>query len=228
MGKGADTAKGAAGGAAAGAVLGPYGALVGAGAGAAYGYITSGSGASEDEKKRNNLNDVGRNVGYFADDAHVQYQQHNQRLDGALNDLQARANGQNSISALQLHQSLQQNLAVQRAQQAGASPGNAAMAARSAANNSARLGYGLAGQQSLAGLAERAQAQDQYGSLLSNSRGQDVQAALGGYNAQTAAYSGGLNGQQTPTAIQQYAPIVAAGAASIRDWNSQQDKEKGK
>jgi len=226
MGKGSDTLKGAGAGAAAGAVLGPWGAAAGGVVGGAIGYF--GSSSDEDASKRSRLNGVGNNVGIFADDAHVQYQQHNARLDGALNDLQARANGQNSISALQLHQSLQQNLAAQRSLQAGAGRGNAGMAARQASMNSARMGYGLAGQQALAGLAERAQAQDAYGSLLSNSRGQDITGALGGYNAQTSAYAGGLNGQSTPNAMAQWAPVVAAGAAGIRDWNSQQDKEKGK
>lgn len=154
--------------------------------------------SKEDKAKQGSLNTVGGNVGVLADDAHVNYQNLSGRLNGSLDELQARANGQNSVSALQLHQALQQNLANQRAMAAGASPNNAAMAARTASNNMGRMGVGLAGQQAVAGLQERNQAQDAYAQMLGQARGQDANTAVGAYNAQTGAYSGGLNGQANP------------------------------
>lgn len=141
------------------------------------------------------MNQVGGNVGQLADNAHVNYQQLSDRLYGSLNDLQAQAQGKNSISALQLQQAQRANLAQQRSMAAGAAPGNAAMAARQAANNMARLGYGLSGQQAIAGLAERNQAQQAYANMLGQARGQDLQGALGAYGTQVQAYGGGANAQ---------------------------------
>lgn len=109
---------------------------------------------------------------------------------GALSDLYNTAHGENSVSAEQLRQALQQNINAQRSMAAGADPRNAAAAARTAAIQSARLGAGLAGQQAAAGLQERQQAQQAYGSLLQGLRGQDVTAALGGQQNATAAYGG--------------------------------------
>lgn len=142
------------------------------------------------------LNDVGGNAATLADDAHVNYQGLTGRLGGALDNLQGQMNGENSVSALQLHQALQQNLANQQAQAAGAAPGNQAMAARTAMNNMGKLGYGLSGQQAMAGLQERNQAGQLYASLLGSSRGQDAQTALGGYGTAAGAYGGGLSAQQ--------------------------------
>lgn len=180
-----------------------------------------------DVDKRNRLTTVGGNVGVLADDAHLSYQGLNGRLNGALDDLQARANGQNSVSALQLHQALQQNLASQRANAASASPGNAAMAARTAANNMGRLGYGLAGQQAVAGLQERNQAQDAYSGLLGMSRGQDLQGAIGAYNTQVSAYGG--NQQQEPgkTKMDKLAPAIMGAAMAMSDRRAKSHIEPG-
>jgi hypothetical protein len=103
-------------------------------------------------------------------------------------DLRALASGQNSISAEQLRQGLQQNVAGQQAMAASARPGNAAMAARTGAMQAARMGSGLAGQQAIAGIQERQAAQQALGGLLINERGQDINAALGSRNASLAGY----------------------------------------
>ena len=116
---------------------------------------------------------------------------------GAINanaaQLQALASGQNSISAEQLRQSLQQNQASQMSMAAGASPQNAGMAARTAMIQNARMGGGLAGQQATAGLQERQQAQQALSQLLLGQRGQDVSAATGGYGAANQGYGAALN-----------------------------------
>lgn len=89
--------------------------------------------------------------------------------------------GEDSVSAEQLRQGLQQNLAAQRSFAAGAAPRNAGMAARTAAMNMGRMGSGLAGQQALAGIAERNAAANALGGMQTAFRGQDVNAALQGY-----------------------------------------------
>jgi hypothetical protein len=76
------------------------------------------------------------------------------------------------------------------------------MAARQAAMNTARLGYGLSGQQALAGIQERNAAAGQYGQLGQalgqlqlGARGQNANVALNGYGNQIQAGSAMLNGQ---------------------------------
>lgn len=111
--------------------------------------------------------------------------------------LQDLATGKNSVSALQLQQGLQSNLAAQRSMAAGAAPQNSAAAARNAANNAARLGYGYSGQQALAGLQERNQAQQQLSGLDLSRRGQDLQGFGAGYGAANQAYANSMSGYGT-------------------------------
>lgn len=94
----------------------------------------------------------------------------------ALKDLQE---GKNSVSAEQLRQGLQQNLASQQAFAASARPGNSAMAARTGAIQANRAAGGLAGQQAIAGLAERNQATQNLSGFIDSQRQQELQAALG-------------------------------------------------
>lgn len=107
------------------------------------------------------------------------------------------AGGQQSVSAEQLRQGLMQNQGAQMSMAAGASPSNQAMAARTAAMTTSRLGAGLAGQQAVAGLQERQQAMGQQAQLqamiqqgILGQRGQDVQASLGGQQNSLAGYGG--------------------------------------
>lgn len=110
------------------------------------------------------------------------------------------ARGEESVSAIQLQQALQQNQAAQQSMAAGARPGGAAMAARTAAMTAGRQGAGLAGQQAVAGIQERQQAQQALANMLMQQRQQELQAtlgsrgqAIGGFGAQ---YQGAL-GQPT-------------------------------
>jgi hypothetical protein len=152
-----------------------------------------------DKAQRKRLNSLGEGGLGLSGTGQAGYNAMTGRLNGALDDLQATAQGRNSVAAEQLRQGMQQGQAAQMSMAAAASPQNAAMAARNAANNMSRLGYGLSGQQALAGLQERQQAQQAYAGLLGQARGQDLQLALGGYNAALGAYTGGLNGQATPS-----------------------------
>lgn len=160
-------------------------------------------------------NTLAKGAAEFAGQGQGAFNQLSGQGQGALAALLARANGQNSVSAEQLRQSLQQNLAAQRSLAASASPRNAAMAARTAAIQSGRLGAGLAGQQAVAGLQERNQAQDAYGSLLQGLSGQQLQAALGSRQnaisatqAATQAYGGY---QPEKSTFDKLAPAVLGG-----------------
>lgn len=136
----------------------------------------------------------------FATGAEASYGSLGHRGNAVLDRLDATARGQNSMAAEQLRQGLQQNIAGQQSMAAGARPANAAMAARTASMNAARMGSGFAGQQAMAGIAERQAADAQLGSMLGALRGQDAQVALGG---RSTAMQGelGLENARTQRAI---------------------------
>lgn len=106
------------------------------------------------------------------------------------------ATGQDSISAEQLRQGLQQNLAGMRSMAASAPPQNAAMAARTAMMTGGRQAAGMAGQQAIAGIAERQAADQSLGNMLGQQRNLELQAALGG-RGQALGALGGIMGDQT-------------------------------
>lgn len=110
--------------------------------------------------------------------------------------LQDLRSGRNSISAEQLRQGLQQQLAQQQAASASARPGMAPMAARTAMMGMGRASSAMAGQQALAGLQERQMAAQQLAQMNQAQRAQDLQAAL----------------QSRQNAIQGYGGIVSAGS----------------
>lgn len=123
-------------------------------------------------------------------------------LDNTAGNLGANANyfgqvarGAHSVSAEQLRQGLQQQLAAQQSMAAGARGGNQAMAALAAMGNMGRIGAGMAGQQALAGLQEREQAmraQQQalmgQGQLYGQARGQDLGASTAARQNALAGY----------------------------------------
>jgi hypothetical protein len=163
----------------------------------------------------------------FANAAQGNYNMATDQLQGTYGQLgeamkyqQGLARGENSVSAEQLRQSLQQNLAAQRSMAAAASPNNAAMAARTAAMQQGKLGSGLAGQQATAGLQERNQAMTQYGQLGGTLgqlqlgvRGQDVNAALGA--RQSAINAQAARSQiQNPDWFENLKKAAAAGGAA--------------
>lgn len=136
------------------------------------------------------------------------------------------AMGQNSVSAEQLRQGQQRNQAAQLSYAAGASPAYAAGAARTAAIQSARIGAGLAGQQAMAGLAERNQAQQGLAQMLMQQRQQELQATQGARGQAIGAYGG-----YTPEGsfIDKYGNAIATGvgAAAKSDRRAKTDIEDG-
>lgn len=181
------------------------------------------------EKKRRELlyGQAGASAG-FADQAQGNYNALGARGQGALDYLQGQMQGQNSVSAEQLRQALQQNLAAQSSYAAGASPRNAAMAARTAAIQSARLGAGMSGQAALAGLQERNQAAQLYGQQIGQMRGQDLNAALQGRQSALAGY-GAYNTPLTPEKswLEKYGPAITGGIAAASDRRLKTDIRDG-
>lgn len=154
-------------------------------------------------------------AGKFANQAQQGYNAYGQQGNAALAQLQAQAQGQNSVSAEQLRQNLGQLQSQQMSMAAGASPRNAAMAARTAQIQSGRLGYGMSGQQALAGLQERNQAMGQYANLLQGLRGQDLNAALTSRQTAETGYGAGMTGAPQKTWIETYGPAIQGGLSAI-------------
>lgn len=181
-----------------------------------------------DATRQNLLAQQGALAGKFADQSQQGYNAYGAQGQQALNGLQAIANGQNSVSALQLQQAMQSNLAQQRSLAAGASPQNSAMAARTAAIQMGRSNAGLAGQQAVAGLQERNQAQGQYGSLLQGLRGQDLSAALQSRQNAMSGYGAGMTGNPQKSWIETYGPAIAGGiGAAASDRRLKKDIKDG-
>lgn len=181
----------------------------------AYGAITADPGGDAEKKRKAQLYGLADEAGAFANRSQRGYAAYGRQGQSALAGLQATANGQNSIAAEQLRQGVQQLQAQQQSIAAGASPQNAAMAARTAAIQSARLGSGLAGQQALAGLQERQQAQQAYASLLQGLRAQDLQAALTSRQNAMSGYSAGNSGAPEKSWLDKYGPTILAGASLV-------------
>jgi hypothetical protein len=121
-----------------------------------------------------------------------------------LDRLHRQMNGQDSQSAAELQRSYGQATGNQLGIAASARPGQGPMAARIAAQNVGRMQAGMAGDQALAGIAERNAATGMYGQLAGMARGQDMQQ-LG----QNDAYNLALRQQELANAGQQQAGNIA-------------------
>jgi hypothetical protein len=175
-----------------------------------------GSGLVDESKsakdQRYNLNNQGGMSSWFADQGQENFGALGAEATGQRQYLRDLAAGKNSVSAEQLRQGLQQNLAGQRSMAASASPQNAAMAARSAANNSARLGYGMSGQAAVAGMQERNDANKMLAELIMRQREQELQAALQSRQNAIGAY-GGVKPEKST--LEKYAPLINAGVGAL-------------
>jgi len=190
---------GAATGAAIGSVVPGWGTAIGGAVGGVIGGLGGLFGGDDEQAKADALRK--QQLAQMSAQAQANYAQLGQRGYGALDYLQGQAQGQNSVSAEQLRQGLQQLYGQQRSMAAGASPRNAALAARTASIQSARLGAGMAGQQALAGIAERNQAQQAYAQLLQGLRGQELNASLGSSAPQQI-------GPPPKSFIEEYGPAI--------------------
>lgn len=181
----------------------------------AFKWLDQDPGAAAEAKRKQLLYDQAQAAANFSGIGQNNYNAMTQRGNAALDALQQQAMGQNSVSAEQLRQGLGQLYAQQQSMAAGASPRNAALAARTAAIQSGRIGSGMSGQQALAGLQERNQAWNQYGNMIQGMRGQDVNAALGSRAAAIGAYGSQNSGPGEKSNIEKYGPAIQGGAGAV-------------
>ena len=149
------------------------------------------------------LNEQSGKAGGFADESQGRFGTLGNALSGETDHLRRVARGEESVSAMQLGQALQKNQAAQQSMAAGARPGNAAMAARTAAMQAGRQGAGLAGQQAIAGIQERQQAQQALTNAIMQQRQQELAATQGARGQAIGGYGAGFTGaMQNPTGLE--------------------------
>lgn len=142
------------------------------------------------KQQRAALNDAGLAASQFAEYNQGGVQQLDAESAALREAMRRRANGQDSLSAEQLRQGLQQQLAQQRSMAAGASPQNSAMAARTAMMGMNRAASGMAGNAAQAGIQERAAAEQALARMMMEQRGQSMQGAIGSRQNSISGYSG--------------------------------------
>lgn len=174
---------------------------------------TADPGADAEKTRKEQLYGQAGAAGRFADQTQGSFGQLGLQGQANIGGLQRIASGQDSVSAEQLRQALGRNQAAQMSMAAGAAPQNAASAARTAAIQMGRQGMGLAGQQAVAGLAERNAAQSQLTGAIQGMRGQDLQATQGARGQAIQGYGANNAGTPEKSWIEKYGP-VAQGIAS--------------
>ena len=208
MGRGSNALGGAASGAAAGAALGPWGAAAGGLIGGALGWFSGGE--DDEEKKRaqaerdriSGMIDQGLEkygdraapqangvrVGDVAQGSAAQINQgrygdwRGQQLALAQQLGRVSTGQQQGAGEMAVQRQIQQGLAGQQAMARSARGGNAALAMRGAAANSAGIGLAGAGEAQGAALQDQAAARAQLAGVLGQGAGQDIGIAQG--NAQ--------------------------------------------
>ncbi len=173
------------------------------------------------QEQRRQLEGQAGAAGAFADQAQQGYGALGGEAAQQRDYLRRLALGQDSVSAEQLRQGLQQGLATQRSLAAGAAPANAAGAARTAAIQSARLTSGMAGQQAIAGLQERQAAQQALAKMLLEQRQQELQAAL---NSRQTAIGGYGTVKPEGSFLDKYGGAIT-GAAAIATKSDRRAKK---
>jgi hypothetical protein len=208
-----------------GAVFGLVPGAINAATGGALGDKVFGDpGADAERQRKAMLYGQAELAGRFANQSQGNYNNLTNAGNYSLQQLRKTANGENSVSAEQLRQGLQQNQAAQTSFAAGGRPGDAAMRARTAAIQMGRQGAGLAGQQAIAGLQERNQAQQQYAGLLQGLRGQDLQASLGSRQNAMSGYGAGNAGAPEKSWLEKYGPAIQGAASSAAAMSDERTK----
>lgn len=161
---------------------------------------------------RNALNANAQAMGGFGQQWGNAYNANQGGINNTIGALGAVANGQNSVSAEQLRQGLQQSQAQQMSMAAGAAPQNQAMAARTAMMNAGNAASGMMGQQAVAGLQERQGALNTMAQLQAQQAQMNMQGALGAYGGVNQAYGSILGTPQQTWG--QYALGALGGAAA--------------
>jgi hypothetical protein len=168
----------------------------------------------DEQARQQLLRDQAQKAGSFADSGEGGFSSLGGQSDAARQNLADQASGKLSYSREALRQGIGQLQAGQRSMAASAAPQNGPMAALAAAQNSARLGSGLAGQQALAGIAEQQAAAKAYADATLAQRQQDLNAALGSRQNALTGYGANQPFTPQPSMFQQLVG-GAQGAASI-------------
>lgn len=192
------------------------------------GQMTSGGQAEKDEQARKaNLYQQSASAGGFADQGQAGYAQLGGEAAAQRAYLQRVAGGQDSVSAEQLRQGMLQGVAAQRSMAAGAAPQDAAGAARTAAIQSSRLTSGLAGQQAVAGLQERQNAQQALANMILQQRQQDLQASLQSRSNAITGYGANNAGTPEKTEGQKVGPVVQSVFSAMSDRRLKKNIKSG-
>lgn len=176
-------AQGAAGGAAVGSVAGPWGAAAGGVIGGALGLFGGSSGSTiggYDQRRQDLLMQIqgaqgrdGLELGQNERSAGGQEFRTGQQ--DLIRQLQAQSRGQGpSLAGMQAYATMDRGMAQQQSLAAGAAPGNEALAARQAMQNSGGLAANTAMTAAQGRMAEQMSAQQQLGGVLGNARNQDI------------------------------------------------------
>lgn len=174
------------------------------------------------------LNQQAAAAGGFADTSQASYNGLGARANASLDALERQSLGQNSVSAEQLRQSLGQSQAAQASFAQGGNPQDATARARTAALQMGRQQSGLAGQQAVAGLQERNQAQGQYAQMLQGLRGQDLQGTISGRQSAIQGYGGGQpDPEKEKSKIEKFGPAIIGGIAAASDRRLKTDVKDG-
>lgn len=182
-------------------------------------------GADAERQRKQLLYEQAMKSGGFADTAQQGYGQLGGEAAAQRDYLRRLASGQDSVSAEQLRQGLQQNVNSQVSMAAGAPVRDQAVAARTAMINAGRLGSQAAGAQSLAGLQERQMAQQGLSSMILQQRGQDLNATLGARQGAIQGYGAGNAGTPEKSWLEKYGPAIQSGASAIAASDRRLKKE---
>ncbi len=233
MGQGANTAKGAASGAMAGAALGPWGAAAGGLIGGAMGYFSSPEDPGANMAKGPQTGDYQQR--YLSEmltrqAPQMQSAQANQsraQQQGLAQMLFEQANGQRQGAGEMAVQRQANNAMANNTSAAQMARGaNTAMAMRNAARANSDLGVNAAGQAGIAQMQDQQAAQHQLGGLLGTQRGQDIQMAGANQAAQMGQQQVQLNALTQMLGVDQSTlnqgnKIVDANAAAKARYDAQ-------
>jgi hypothetical protein len=176
-----------------------FGALVpGSGRTGAEGPARWAKGADDrpgEEEQRQGLMNQAQQAGDFANYGQGQFAGTTGEAQEARNYLRDLAMGKNSLSAEQLRQGLQQQQAQMQSMSQGGPASAAPMNARTAMLGAGRASSAMAGNQAMAGIAERNAAQKAWADAILGARQQDLQASLGSRQNAISGYGGITPGQ---------------------------------
>jgi hypothetical protein len=193
--------------------------------------VTNDPGGDAEKARRELLYKQAARAGGFANAQQRAFTGLQGQQQGNIAGLQSIANGQSSVAQQQLRQAAAANQAQQLSSAAGAAgTPNAAAAARTAAIQAGRIGAGLAGQSTLAGIQERNAAQSSLANALGTYGGQALQGATAARGQALQGYGAGEAGTPEKSWIEKYGPAIIGGAsvASDRDLKTDVEDATGK